>query len=59
MENTKKRQYRELSAETKAKISQALKNRSKTSTHKENLSIGLKNYWSTVPNKPTNEKVGD
>lgn len=59
MENTKKRQFRELSAETKAKISQSMRNKSKTATHKENISNGLKNYWTTVPNKPTNEKVGD
>ena len=59
MENTQKRQFRELSDETKAKISQAMKNRSKTTTHIENIRSGLKNYWSTVPNKPTNEKVGD
>ena len=57
MENTKKRQYRELSDETKAKISQSMRNKSKTSTHKENISNGLKNYWTTVPNKPTNEKA--
>lgn len=59
MENTRKRQFRELSDETKAKISQSMRNKSKNSTHKENISNGLKNYWTTVPNKPTNEKVGD
>ena len=57
MENTKKRQYRELSDETKDKIIQSMRNKSKTSTHKENISNGLKNYWTTVPNKPTNEKA--
>lgn len=50
--------YRELSDETKAKISQAMKNKSKTETHREAISNGLKNYWTTVPNKPTEEKVG-
>lgn len=57
--NTQKRQFRELSDETKAKISQAMKGKTKSFTHKENISSGLKNYWSTIPNKPTNEKVGD
>lgn len=57
MENTK-RQFRELSDETKAKISQAMKGKSKSFIHKENISNGLKNYWKAIPNRPTNEKVG-
>lgn len=56
MENTNKRQFRELSDETKAKISQSMKNKSKSITHKENISNGLKNYWKTIPNKPSNKK---
>lgn len=48
------RLYRELSDETKAKISQSMRGRSKTATHKENISNGLKTYWASVPNKPTN-----
>jgi len=59
MENTSKRQFRELSDTTKAKISQAMKGKSKSFTHKENIRNGLKNYWKTIPNKPTNEKVGE
>lgn len=59
MENTRKRQFRELSDETKAKISQAMRGKSKSFTHKENISNGLKNYWKDVPNRPTNVKVGD
>lgn len=55
--NDKKRKYRELSDETKAKISMAMKGKSKSFTHKTNISNGLKDYWKTVPNKPTNEKV--
>ena len=34
------RQYRELSDMTKQKISQAMKGKSKSLTHKENISIG-------------------
>lgn len=48
-----KRQYRELSDETKAKISQSMKGRSKSFTHKEAISNSLKSYWKTIPNKPT------
>lgn len=47
------RQYREMDDTTKMKISQALRGRGKSSTHKENISNGLKHYWQSVPNKPT------
>ena len=53
--NDNKRKYRELSDMTKEKISQSLKNRSKSMTHKENISNGMKNYWKNIPNKPKNE----
>ena len=53
--NDNKRKYRELDDATKLKISQALKGRSKVATHKENISNGMKNYWKTIPNKPTDE----
>lgn len=48
-----KRQYREMDDTTKMKISQALRGRGKSSTHKENISNGLKQYWEQVPNKST------
>ena len=48
-----KRQYRQLDDTTKQKISQALKNRSKSMTHKENISNGMKEYCKGIPNKPT------
>ena len=48
-----KRQYRQMDDTTKMKISQALRGRGKSSTHKENISNGLKHYWQSVPNKPT------
>ncbi|WP_168354562.1 hypothetical protein [Palleniella muris] len=50
--NDNKRKYRELDDATKLKISQALKGRSKATTHKENISNGMREYWKTVPNKP-------
>ena len=59
MNTTNKRMYRELSDETKAKISQSMKGKSKSFTHKEAISNGLKDYWRIIPNKPTsNNKVG-
>ena len=50
-----KRQYREMDDITKMKISQTLKGRGKSSTHKENISAGLKNYWKQIPNKPMDD----
>lgn len=47
-----KRQYRELSDETKQKISASSKGKSKSFAHRELLSQSLKNYWRTIPNKP-------
>lgn len=55
-----KRQYRQLDDATKQKISQSLKNRSKSMSHKGNISNGMKEYWKGVPNKPNdggNENV--
>ena len=57
--NTNKRKYRELDPETKQKISQAMKGKSKSFTHREAISNSLKDYWKTIPNKPTTDnKVG-
>lgn len=49
MEKDYKRQYRECPAEVKQKISLALRNRPKSSLHKQNISSGLKDYWKSVP----------
>ncbi|OUN77010.1 hypothetical protein B5G09_08605 [Alistipes sp. An54] len=51
MEN-KKRIFRELSDETKAKISQSSKNRPKTDSHKTHISQSMMRYWQTVPHRP-------
>ena len=52
-----KRQYREMDDATKQKISQSLRGRSKGTSHKENISTGLRKYWSNVPSKP-NDTIG-
>ena len=54
-----KRQYRQMDDTTKMKISQALRGRSKSSTHKENISAGLRQFWQSVPNKPKDENNQD
>lgn len=54
MENNK-RQFREMNPETKAKISQSMKNKSKSFSHRENISNGMREYWKNVPSRPTND----
>ena len=54
-----KRQYRELSDETKQKISNSSKGKSKSFAHREHLSQSLKNYWRTIPNKPQQTTMDD
>ena len=50
-----KRKFRELNADTKQRISQALKGRGLTDKYKQAISDGMRAYWSTIPNKPNNE----
>ncbi len=47
-----KRKQRELSDTTKQKISAKLRGRCKSTTHKQNISKGLTDYWKSVPNAP-------
>ncbi|CCX62317.1 putative uncharacterized protein [Bacteroides sp. CAG:598] len=51
MGNTGKRMYRNLRDDTKAKISQSLKGRSKSASHIQAISQGMLNYWKTIPIK--------
>lgn len=51
MQKNFKRQYREKDTATKIKISNSLKNRTKSASHCQAISQGLKNYWETVPSK--------
>ena len=53
MNTTPKRQYRELSDMTKLKISQSMKGRTKSDTHREAISNGMKTYWQRVPSSLT------
>ena len=45
--------YREMDDATKLRISQRLRGRSMTDSHKQAISDSMKAYWSTIPNKPT------
>lgn len=56
-----KRQFRQMDDATKLRISQCLRGRSMSETHKQAISNGMKAYWATIPNKPTenNESKND
>lgn len=47
--NNYKRQYRQLNDTTKQKISQSLRGRTKSATHTQAISNGLKKYWAQYP----------
>lgn len=47
-----KRQFRQLNDTTKSRISQSLRGRSMSETHKQAISDSMKAYWATIPNKP-------
>ena len=46
------RRYRELNADTKQRISQKLKNRTLSDSHKQAIADSMRAYWATIPNKP-------
>lgn len=56
MDNNYKRQYSQLDDATKQKISQSLRGRTKSATHTQAISNGLKKYWATVPDQPNNNE---
>lgn len=54
-----KRQYRQLSDETKNKISTSVKNKPKSEIHKRHIQQSMLRYWSTVENKPKDLSMND
>lgn len=57
MEKQFKRKFRERDEITKQKISNSLKNRSKSSRHCQAISDGLKAYWKSVSSKYNNNNT--
>ena len=57
MQQPYKRQYRELSDETKEKISAANRNRPKSEMHRQHISQAMKDYWAKVPHRPVSGDV--
>ena len=54
-----KRQYRQLSDETKTKISNSNRNKPKSEIQKKRIQQSMIQYWKTVPNKPNNLSMDD
>ena len=50
-----KRKFRERDEVTKMKISNSLRSRTKSASHCQAISQGLKNYWETVPSMKNND----
>jgi hypothetical protein len=55
MEKNFKRKYRERDEITKMKISNSLRNRSKSASHRQAISQGLKNFYKSLPSMKNNE----
>jgi hypothetical protein len=48
-----KRQFRDLRDDTKMRISQSLKGRSFSDSHKQAISDAMRQYWATIPYRPS------
>ena len=47
-----RRQYRDLRDDTKMRISQSLKGRYHSETHKQAISDAMRQYWAKIPYRP-------
>lgn len=56
--NPYQRKDRQVSPETRAKISNALKNRPKSDLHKQHISQGQKEAWKKIPVRYDNGQTG-
>ena len=48
-----KRQFRDLRDDTKMRISQSLKGRSFSDSHRQAISDAMRLYWATIPYRPS------
>ena len=55
MEKNYKRKYRERDEITKMKTAPSLRNRSKSASHRQAISQGLKNFYKSLPSIKNNE----
>ena len=49
------RRFRQMDDAVKLRISQSLRGRTMSETHKQAISNGMKAYWAGIPNKPSDE----
>lgn len=56
--NYYKRKYREMDDSTKQKISQKMKGKPKSFSHKQHISQGMKDYWREVPSRNNHDNGG-
>lgn len=49
------RLYRQMNDKSKLRISNRLKGRSLTDSHKQAISNSMKAYWKTIPDKPVDK----
>ena len=54
-----KRKYRQLSDETKNKISTSTRNKPKSEIHKQHIQQSMLRYWRSVKNKPNDLSMDD
>lgn len=54
-----KRQYRQLSDETKNRISTSTKNKPKSEMHKRRIQQSMLDYWRTVKDRPEDLSMDD
>ena len=54
-----KRQYRQLSDETKSKIRTSTRNKPKSEIHKRRIQQSMLDYWCTVKDKPADLSMDD
>jgi len=53
------RKQRKLSEETRKKISNALKGKTKSEEHKNNIGKSMKKYWETIPYENNESNMED
>ena len=54
-----KRQYRNLHDDTKMRISQSLRGRTFSDSHKQAISDAMRQYWAKIPYRPTGNNEGN
>lgn len=54
-----RREYRNLRDDTKMRISQSLRGRTFSDSHKQAISDAMRQYWATIPYRPTENNTNN